>query len=252
MITKAVVLAAGSGTRLLPLSRAMPKEMIRVGTKPTIEHVIELAKAGGLVDILVIVGRKKELIMDHLGSGAFLGVDITYKIQENPKGTAHALTPCKSFVQSDDFGIIYGDNYFKPYSAMNEISNFHSNNGADVTVVLHPVSDPTRFGIVKLDETNNVLQMIEKPSLSEALPFKHDDYWLNIAGVIFCKSSIFNYIENIKPGKNGELWLTDVIELMRRSGLSVKGYIFKGTRYDIGTYESLLEADRLEVLEKDI
>ena len=90
MIKKAVVLAAGKGTRLMPLTLAMPKEMIRVGTKPVIEHAIEVLKAGGIRDVLIIVGRKKEAIMDYLGSGERLGVNIYYRIQEEPKGSAHS------------------------------------------------------------------------------------------------------------------------------------------------------------------
>jgi dTDP-glucose pyrophosphorylase len=88
---EAIVLAAGKGTRLLPLTLAMPKEMIRVGTKPVIEHAIEVLKAGGIKEILVIVGRKKEAIIYYLGSGERVNLKIYYRIQEEPKGSAHAV-----------------------------------------------------------------------------------------------------------------------------------------------------------------
>jgi len=246
MIRKAIVLAAGKGTRLLPLTLAIPKEMIRVGVKPVIEHVIEVLRAGGLKEVLIIVGRKKNAIMDYLGSGERFGLNIYYRIQEEPKGTAHAVYHGRDFIGSEDFAVIYGDNYLKPYDVMKDIIEFHESKKADATLVLHPVKDPRRFGIVKIDKGSRVVGMIEKPSLKEAEPYKINDHYLNIAGLMILNSIIFNYIEQTKPGKNNELWLTDSIELMRVDGYKVLGYVFTGLRYDIGTYESLKEADRLE------
>lgn len=250
MIKKAVVLAAGRGTRLMPLTLAMPKEMIRVGIKPVIEHAIEVLKAGGIKDILIIVGRKKEAIMDYLGSGERLGVNIYYRIQDEPKGSAHAVYYGKDFVDSEDFVVMYGDNYLKPYDAMKDVVKFHENREADATLVLHLVKDPRRFGVVKIDERGKVLGMIEKPSLAEAKSYRINDVYLNIAGLLILKSTIFDYIEKTKPGRDGEIWLTDSVELMRRDGYEIFGFVFSGTRYDIGTFESLREADRMEQLGK--
>lgn len=250
MIKKGIVLAAGKGTRLEPLTRAIPKEMIRVGLKPVIEHVIEVLKAGGVEEILVVVGRKKESIMDHLGSGEMLGVNLYYRVQEEPKGTAHAVLQGKGFVGGDDFVVMYGDNYFKPYGAMEDIQVYHESCGADATVVLYPVEDPTRFGIVKIDDEGNVLGLVEKPDLDEAEAFKSGGRFLNIAGLMVLRNEIFDYIEKTEPGVNGEIWLTDSVELMRQSGRKVMGFVFDGVRYDIGTYESLIEADRLEHSER--
>ena len=246
MVRKAIVLAAGKGTRLLPLTLAMPKEMIRVGLKPVIEHVIEVLRAGSIEDILIIVGRRKNAIMDYLGSGEMFGLNIYYRIQEEPKGTAHAVYEGRDFIGSEDFAVMYGDNYLKPYSVMKDIANFHESKKAEATLVLHTVKDPTRFGIVKIDNKKRVLRVIEKPTLKEAESYKVDDTYLNIAGLMISNNIIFNYIEQTNPGKNNELWLTDSIELMRKDGHQILGYIFTGTRYDIGTYESLREADRME------
>ena len=250
MIKKAIVLAAGKGTRLEPLTRAIPKEMIRVGLKPVIEHVIEVLKAGGIEEILVIVGRKKESIMDHLGSGELLGVSLYYRVQEEPKGTAHAVLQGKGFIGDDDFVVMYGDNYFKPYGAMRDIQAFHESYEADATIVLSPVDDPTRFGIAKIDGEGNVLGMVEKPDLGAAEAFRSGGRFLNIAGLMVLRNEIFGYIDKTKPGVNGEIWLTDSVELMRLSGRKVMGYVFEGVRFDIGTYESLIEADRLEHSER--
>lgn len=246
MIRKAVILAAGKGSRLLPLTLAMPKEMIRVGVKPVIEHVIEVLKAGGIREILIIVGRNKEAIMNYLGSGERLGVDLYYRIQEKPLGSAHATYLGKEFVGGEDFVLVYGDNYFKPYTAIKGVLDLHLSSGACVTVLLHPVDDPTRFGIVKVDESGRVLGIIEKPSVKRAEFFRSNGKFLNIAGLLVLKSDVFDAIDKTKKGVNDEVWLTDSVELLRKSGKKVFGCECVGTRYDIGTFESLKEADRME------
>lgn len=250
MIKKAIVLAAGKGTRLMPLTLAMPKEMIRVGIKPVIEHTIEVLKAGGITEILVIVGRKKEAIMDHLGSGERLGVDIYYRIQEEPKGSAHAVYHGKDFVGSDDFVVIYGDNYFKPYNVIKDVIKLHETKNADATLLLHPVTDPRRFGVVKLGKNSEVLGIIEKPTYEKAKNYKTDGTYLNIAGLLVLRSNVFEFIEKTKRGINNEIWLTDSVELMRQNSCKLFGYPFTGKRYDIGTFDSLKEADKLEFANK--
>lgn len=145
---------------------------------------------------------------------------------------------------------MYWDNYLKPYDAMKDIVKFHENRKADATLVLHPVKDPRRFGIVKIDERGKVLGMIEKPSLEEAKLYRVNDVYLNIAGLLVLNSIVFDYIEKTKPGRGGEIWLTDSIELMRKDGYDVFGFVFSGARYDIGTFESLEEADKMEQMGK--
>lgn len=247
LIKKAIILAAGKGTRLMPLTLAMPKEMIRIGVKPVIEHVIEVLKAGGITDILIVVGRKKEAIMDYLGSGERLGVDIYYRIQETPKGSAHAVSYGKDFVASEDFVVMYGDNYFKPYTITKDVLKFHEAKNADATLLLHPVSDPRNFGVVKIGENSEVLGIIEKPTIEQAKNYRVDGSYLNIAGLLVLRNSVFDFIEKTKPGINGELWLTDSVELMRKNGCSLYGYPFNGRRFDIGTFDSLKKADKMEL-----
>lgn len=250
MIRKGIVLAAGKGTRLAPLTLAIPKEMIRIGAKPVVEHAIEVLRAGGVKDLLVIVGRRKEAIIDYLGSGERLAVDISYKIQEEPLGTANAVSLGKSFTGDEDFAVMYGDNYLKPPEVMKDVLEFHTEKVADATLVLHRTKDPTRFGVVKVDTKNVVLGMLEKPTLEEAEPYKVGDAYLNIAGLLVLKPTIFDFIKRTEPGREGELWLTDSVELMRRNGKRILGFMFEGTRYDVGTFESLMEADRLEQLRR--
>ena len=249
MIRKAIILAAGKGTRLIPLTLAMPKEMIRVGVKPVIEHAIEVLKAGGITDLLIIVGRKKEAIMDYLGSGERLGVDIYYRIQEEPKGSAHAVYYGKDFVGSEDFVVMYGDNYFKPHNVIKDVITLHETKNADATLLLHPVKDPRRFGIVKLGENSEVLGVFEKPTLEQARLYKTNHDYLTIAGLLVLKKTIFDFIPNTETGLNDEVWLTDAVKLMMKNGGKICGHLFSGMRYDIGTFESLKEADKMEQME---
>ncbi|WGI18131.1 nucleotidyltransferase family protein [Methanonatronarchaeum sp. AMET-Sl] len=242
MVERAVIPAAGKGTRLKPITDAIPKEMIRVGRKPTIEHVLTVLKKGGIEKVLIIVGRKKSAIIDYLGSGERLGIDVYYRVQEKPKGTAHAISLAEDFIQND-FVIMYGDNYITPYNTMEDIINYHEQKNSQGTLVLDKVEDPRRFGIVDIDQKGKVHGMIEKPTMEEAKPYKRNDHWLNIAGLMVMNPKIFDYINQINPGKQGELWLTDAIEKMRKKENKLYGYIFNGTRYDIGTFESLKKAD---------
>jgi len=240
---KGVVPAAGKGERLEPLTLAMPKELIRVGHKPVIEHVIDNLKACDVRDVLVITGWKKGAVLDYLGSGERLGVNIYYRVQDEQKGIAHAVNQARDWIGDEDFTVIYGDNYFKPPENISKAVEFHRKKGALATLVLHPVKDPTRFGIVKVDQDGKVLAMIEKPSLEEAEPYKTDGVYYNIAGLVILNPKIFEYIDKTPPGRNNEIQMTDAIELMRKDGHPVYGFIFEGIRYDIGTFESLKDAD---------
>ncbi len=246
MIRKAIVLAAGKGTRLYPLTLAMPKEMIRVGTKPVIEHVILVLKACGIKEILVIVGRNKEAIMNYLGSGERLGVSIYYRIQEKPKGSADAVYLGKDFVGSEDFIVMYGDNYFKPYDSIKNVVDNHMEKNADGTIVMYKVADPTRFGIVRINNDKKVEAIIEKPNIDEAKLFKRNSNYFAIAGLIILKSDVFNFIEKTESGVNDEVWLTDSLKLMIKYGYKIFGVPHKGVRFDIGTFEALKEADEME------
>lgn len=247
MIRKAIVTAAGKGKRLMPLTDAIPKEIIRVGNKPAIEHVLNVLKSGGIKDVLIITAKKKNALIDYLGSGEKLGLNIYYRIQEEQKGTAHAISLGEDFIGHEEFAVMYGDNYITPYNTMEKIVNFHKKNNSKGTLVLHPVDDPSRFGIVSLDDKKRINKIVEKPSLKVAEKLRTNDHFLSIAGLMILDSKIFDYIRKTKVGKQKEKWLTDSIELMRKDGNQLFGYEFNGKRFDIGTFESLRIADMLEI-----
>ncbi len=108
----------------------------------------------------------------------------------------------------------------------------------------------TACAVVDIDDDKEIHGMVEKPTLEEAQPYKLDDHWLNIAGLMIVNSQIFSYIDETEPGKKGEIWLTDSIEMMRKDGNRFYGFKFDGKRFDIGTFESLREADELELERK--
>ena len=249
-ITKAVIPAAGKGTRLEPLTLAIPKEMIRVGRKPVIHHVIDVLKAGGIKEALIITGWKKGAIHDYIGSGERLGIDACYKIQDEQLGLGHAVLLAKSWVNGEDFVVIYGDNYIKPDSMMGKVIEMHKAKKAYATIVVHPVEDPSRFGLVKADSDGKVLGMVEKPAKEEAEKYKTGKEFMSISGIVILNPKIFEFIEKTKPGKKNEIQLTDSIELMRQAGFPVFAYVFRGKRFDIGTWESLEEVDRLNLGEE--
>lgn len=247
---KGVIPAAGKGKRLEPLTLSIPKEMIRVGTKPVIEHVINNLQVCGINEILVITGWKKGAVLDYLGSGRRLGVNIYYRVQDEEKGTADAINLTREWVEDEDFIVIYGDNYFKPADSIKEAVKFHEEKKPCATLLVHAVEDPTHFGIVKMDSEGKVISMIEKPTLEEAEKYKMDGKYYCIAGMLILSPEIFKYIEKTKVGRKGELWLTDAIELMRQDGKPVYGHIFDGVRYDIGSMESLKIADEQALSEE--
>ena len=118
-------------------------------------------------------------------------------------------------------------------------------------MLLHPVKDPTRFGVVKVDYENRILSIIEKPSLDQAQGFRNNGSFFAVAGLLVLNNKIFDFIDKTKCGVNDEIWLTDSVELLRVDGGRVFGYQFDGVRFDIGTFESLRMADKIEQEKKE-
>jgi len=229
MIKKGVIPAAGMGERLRPFTLAFPKELLPVGDKAVIEHAVEAMVQAGIKDIVIVVGWRKHAILDYLGSGSRLSVNITYVVQDGPRGLAKAIERAKTVI-NEPFLVILGDNYLEPKSFAREIAEYHEKERSDCTIGVCRVKDPSKFGIVEV-EGNRVIKAIEKPETS-----KSD---LGIAGIYVFNPVIFEMMERLKPGKNGEYQLTDAIELMISEGKKV---IFKeliGTHIDVGTFEAL-------------
>ena len=264
-VTKAVIPAAGLGTRVLPATKAQPKEMLVIVDKPSLQYIVEELVESGIEDIIIITGRNKNSIEDHFdysyeleetlkkdGKDKLLGkvdsissmANICYVRQNHPKGLGHAILKAKSFVGDEPFIIALGDDivYNKVPVTKQLIDNYSKYHSSIVGCQEVKESDVSKYGIVQpsntLDEkTVEMEEFIEKPSVEEA-PSR-----LACLGRYLLTPKIFEYLENTKPGKGGEIQLTDAIVSMMKDGEKVVAYNFDGKRYDIGNKFGLLKAN---------
>ena len=264
-VTKAVIPAAGLGTRVLPATKAQPKEMLVIVDKPSLQYIVEELVESGIKDIIIVTGRNKNSIEDHFDHSYELEdtlkknnkntllekvedissmANICYVRQNHPKGLGHAILKAKSFVGDEPFVIALGDDivYNDVPVAKQLIDNYTKYGSSIVGCQEVKESDVSKYGIVKpllsLDEkTVEMENFIEKPSIEEA-PSK-----LACLGRYLLTPKIFDYLEKTEPGKGGEIQLTDAIVAMMKDGEKVLAYNFEGKRYDIGNKFGLLKAN---------
>jgi len=231
-----IIPAAGKGKRMRPYTSAVPKELLLVGDKPIIEHIIEGLKIAGIKDIVVVISKGKYSIIDYLGSGESLDVNITYTIQDKQEGLAKAIE-CTKHLINDTFVVVNGDNFFRPKNAIKELISFHFHHKADATIAAFKAEDVTRHGIMKINGIR-VIDIVEKPKPENA-PSNLGD-----AGIHVFEPVIFDAIERIKPGVENEYQLTDAIRML----ISMKKkVIFKEieSHIDVGTFRDWLKANYL-------
>lgn len=266
-IIKAVIPAAGLGTRFLPATKAMPKEMLPVVDKPAIQYVVEEAFAAGLDHILMITGRNKSSLENHFDkafeleatlqvNGQFeklnavsapteLG-DIHFVRQGSPKGLGHAVSKAQTFTGDEPFALLLGDDLIDPEEdLLRKMVDFASENSATVIGLINvPYEDIHKYGIADLGETRqngflNIRGFKEKPT--------GEDISSNLAiiGRYILQPSIYQALREISPGHGGEIQLTDALDLMARNPSRfgpIYGYVFSGKRYDTGDKLSYLKA----------
>jgi UTP--glucose-1-phosphate uridylyltransferase len=269
-IVKAVVPVAGLGTRLLPATKAQPKEMLPVGRKPVVQYVVEELQSAGLSQILFVTGRKKTVIEDHFdtdpelvrilssGGGYAMLEELAYTETETrfyytrqsvPRGLADAVGHAEEFIDSDPFVVALGDSIIKDHndsSFLKELIETHLLHDAACTIAVEEVSseDVYRYGIIKPEvdaDTSTsfvVADLIEKPK-PEAAPSN-----LAIAARYVFNPVIFDAIRRTAPDRNGELQLTDSIRLLIQLGHKVRALRLRSDerRYDIGNFESYFKA----------
>jgi len=251
---KAVIPAAGLGTRFLPVTKAQPKEMLPVVDKPAIQYVVEEAVHSGIEDILIITGRGKRAIEDHFDKSAELEgylwskdkmeelrtvqqisnmARIFYVRQREPLGLGHAVLCAKEYIGNDDFAVLLGDDIVVSDIPCTKqlLDIFERTKRPIVAVQEIPKSESSKYGIVSGKEIDDVLvieDITEKPSTEEA-----KSNLASIGRYIF-PSRVFKYLERTKPDENGEVQLTDAIGLMAREE-EVLAFTFRGRRFDIGS-----------------
>ena len=265
-VTKAVIPAAGLGTRVLPATKAQPKEMLVIVDKPSLQYIVEELVESGITDIVIVTGRNKNSIEDHFDfsyelentlkkenkTGLLEKVEklssmanIFYVRQNHPLGLGHAILKAKPFIGDEPFVIALGDDIvYNPERpvAKQLIENYEKYGVSIVGCQEVALEDVSKYGVVKptenLDEnTVAISDFVEKPSKEEA-PSR-----LACLGRYLLDGKIFNYLEETKAGKGGEIQLTDAILKMLQDGEKVVAYEFQGKRYDIGNKFGLLKAN---------
>ncbi|WP_174591079.1 bifunctional sugar-1-phosphate nucleotidylyltransferase/acetyltransferase [Methanocella conradii] len=206
---KAVILAAGEGRRLRPLTVTRPKVMIPVGGRPILEYVVSALKESGIIDIIMVVGYKREKIMDYFGDGNKWGVKITYVEQPQQLGTAHALRQASHMI-NDRFLVINGDNIIDA-SAIKEVIRVSDGDVAMLTVTVDRAQE---YGVVKT-QNQMVKAILEKPKGEEISKVVN-------AGVYNFSPIIFRYLESIEISERGEYEITDALRKMLGEGYAIK------------------------------
>jgi glucose-1-phosphate thymidylyltransferase long form len=234
---KGLIPAAGLGTRLHPITLAIPKELMMVGNKAIIEYVIEAMSEVGVKDITIVVGWRKNAILDYLGSGKRLGVNISYVVQDKRDGLARAVGTGEHTIGDEAFLVVLGDDFFYPKTFLKEILSFHNKDNADATIGVAKIDDPTRHGIIKPAENNKIVDIVEKPSVEDA----PSD--LGCMGVYIFKPIIFEAINKTKLGVKNEYQITDSIKILVEEGYNVLYSQINGEHIDVGTLEDLRKAN---------
>jgi glucose-1-phosphate thymidylyltransferase len=230
---KGVVLAGGTGSRLLPLTKVTNKHLLPVGRKPMIFYPIEKFIEVGIRDILIVVGIEHAgAVMGLLGSGKEFRAEFTYRVQDEAGGIAQALYLARGFAGDDPVAVILGDNIFED-SMRPWVENFSAKPDC-AQVVTKQVPDPQRFGVIRKGDNGVVAEILEKP--------KNPPSDLAVTGVYFYPSDVYDIIKTLKPSHRGELEITDVNNFYIRKG-RMQYVQMTGNWTDAGTFESLHRAN---------
>lgn len=270
-IRKAVIPAAGLGTRFLPATKAQPKEMLPIVDKPTIQYIVEEAVASGIESIIIITGRSKRAIEDHFDKSIELELELTkknktellqlvediahmvnmmYVRQKEPLGLGHAILTAKDFIGNEPFGVILGDDVVKGQApALRQLMDAYEKCGTTVLGVQKvDIMDTDKYGVIATDDKtgrlHRVTDLVEKPGP------EHAPSDIAILGRYVLTPGIFEAIENTPPGKGGEIQLTDAIKRLNGEE-DVYAYEFEGKRYDVGDKLGFLKATCEFALDRD-
>lgn len=262
-VRKAIIPAAGLGTRFLPATKAQPKEMLAIVDKPTIQYIIEEAVEAGIQDIIIVTGRNKRSIEDHFDRSIELELElekhnkmemlenvkaisemanIHYIRQKEPKGLGHAILAAKHFIGEEPFAVLLGDDIVvsrQPcLGQMIDVFNEYQTTVLGVQTVDHSVVN--KYGIVDgmhiEDRVYKVKDLVEKPDVDKA-PSN-----VAILGRYIITPSIFKYLETQTPGAGGEIQLTDGLRKLAKDEV-MYAYDFRGHRYDVGTKTGYIQAN---------
>lgn len=255
-VRKAIIPAAGLGTRFLPATKALAKEMLPIVDKPTIQFIVEEAKASGIEDILIITGKNKRSIEDHFDSvpeleqnleskkktellkvvqeTTDLGVNLYYSRQAHPNGLGDAVAQARSFIADEPFVVMLGDDLMVDKVPLTKqlIEDYEATHASTLAVMQVPKEEVSKYGVIDPEGQQrpglyNVKQFVEKPKMEDA-PSN-----LAIIGRYLLTPEIFDLLDTQKPGAGNEIQLTDAIDRMNKTQ-RVFAHEFKGERFDVG------------------
>lgn len=227
---KAVVLAAGKGTRLYPITRHIAKPLLPLAGKPTLHYVFDRLREIDVIEVCLVVGENRDQMERALGDGSDLGLRISYEVQAEPRGLAHAMQCAQGFVGADDFVMYLGDGIYG--SSLLPFADRFRESGCNNLNLVKEVEDPSRFGVANTDG-DRIVKLVEKPKQPESN--------LAMQGVYFFDSAIWSVLPNLQPSARGEFEITDAIQLLIDSGGDVRAGVYAGAWFDTGTLDSFLE-----------
>ena len=231
---KAIILSAGEGSRMRPLTLTKPKTMLPVAGKPIIQYNIESLRNNGITDILLIVRYKEEMVRDYFGDGSDFGVNITYKTQKDFLGTANAISYGEDFIE-DSLIVLNGDIILDD-EIINEIIKKYNYMKPDTLMVLTEVEDPSAFGVVEIED-GNIKSIVEKPKKEEA-PSN-----LVNTGIYIFNKDIFDKIRKTEISERGEYEITDSLSMQIADGKNVIGHKTNKDWIDVGRPWELIEVN---------
>ena len=262
-IRKAIIPAAGLGTRFLPATKAQPKEMLPIVDKPTIQYIVEEAVNSGIEDIIIVTGRNKRAIEDHFDRSIELEtflersekdelldmvqdiarlVDIYYVRQKEALGLGHAIYSARKFIGNEPFAVLLGDDViYSEVPCLRQMMNHYERYGASMVGVQQvPLEDTSKYGIVDgsqfADRLYRAVDLVEKPHPEDAPKTR-----LAIMGRYILNPEIFKILEELAPGKGGEIQLTDGLRELAKLQ-EILAYDFEGRRYDVGDKLGFVQA----------
>ena len=235
MIKKGIILAGGHGTRMSPLTKAVNKQLLPIYDKPLIYYPLSILMLAKIKDILIIVNKGQlAQFKKILPEGKNLGIKINYAEQKYPRGLPEAFTIGEKFIGRSNVALILGDNFFYGQNLTEKLINCTKlQYGAKI--FLHPVSNPSRYGVVKINSKNKILKIIEKPK----------KYLSNLAitGLYFFDNNVIKYTRSLKPSKRNELELVDILKKYnKKNKLSVEFIGRGGAWLDAGSIKDLYDA----------